>query len=97
LSTLPDDIRKNFPIVLEQRSGFTKRLYEYLISGLYQGPNFMELAEGIASMNYREFWRNNQAKVDLANNFETNIFCSYPSNDKLVPIAIRIYKGTLRK
>ena len=50
LGILPCDVRSTFPILLQQRSGFTKRIYDYLITGLYQGQNFMELAEGIASI-----------------------------------------------
>ena len=45
----------------------------------------MELSEGIASMNYREYLRNNrditEETVDVLSN---SPFISYPSNDKLM-------------
>ena len=72
---------------MQQRSGFTLRLYDYLITGIYQGQNFMELSEGIASMNYREYLRNNgdlrEETVDILSN---SPFISYPSNDKLMDL-----------
>ena len=85
LRALPDSIVKTFPIVMQQRSGFTERLYDYLITGIYQGQNFMELSEGIGSMNYRVYMRNNlNSEVLKSGNYEDNTFCSYSSNDKLM-------------
>ena len=58
LSVLPECVAKEFAIIMQKRSGFRLCLYDYLITD-YQGQNFMELSEGIASMNYREYLRNN--------------------------------------
>ncbi|KAJ7386035.1 hypothetical protein OS493_012368 [Desmophyllum pertusum] len=91
---LPPTIAKMFPIIMQQRCGFTLRLYDYLITGIYQGQNFMELSEGIASMNYREFMRNNPDSEDIKRDFECNIFCSYPSNDKLMELFLLQFQLT---
>ena len=53
----------------------------------------MELSEGIASMNFREFMRNNPESDDLGKGFESNIFCAYPGNDKLMELSA--YKGSI--
>ena len=50
---------------MQQRSGFTLRLYHYLITGIYQGQNLMELFEGIASLNYREYMCNSRGGNEL--------------------------------
>ena len=50
---------------MQQRSGFTLRLYHYLITGIYQEQNLMELFEGIASLNYREYMRNSRGGNEL--------------------------------
>ena len=52
LSVLPERVAKEFPIIMQQKSGFRLRLYDFLITGMYQGQNFTELSGGIASMNY---------------------------------------------
>ena len=87
LRLLPGRVAKEFPIIMQQRCGFTLRLYDYLITGIYQGQNFMKLSEGIASMNYREYLRNNrditEETVDVLRN---SPFTSYPSNDKLMDL-----------
>lgn len=44
----------------------------------------MEVSEGIASTNFREFLRNNPDNNDLVKGFESSIFCLYPGNDKLI-------------
>ena len=44
----------------------------------------MELSEGIASMNYREFMRNNPKSEVVKGGCENSILCSYPSNDNLM-------------
>ena len=48
LSALPERVVNNFLLIMQQRSGFTLRLYDYVITGIYQGQTFMELSEGIA-------------------------------------------------
>ena len=74
LSVLPERVAKEFPIIMQQKSGFMLRLYDYLITGMYQGQNFTELSEGIGSMNYREYLRNNrditeETVDDLSNSY----------------------------
>ena len=77
LSVLPDCVAKEFPIIMQQKSGFTLRLYDYLITGMYQGQNFTELSEGIASMNYREFLRNNRdITEETVDDLSTSYFLS---------------------
>ena len=71
LSVLPERVAI---IIMQQKSGFRLRLYDYLITGMYQGQNFTELSEGIASMNYREYLRNNrditeETVDDLSNSY----------------------------
>lgn len=44
----------------------------------------MELLEGIVLMNFREFMWNNLESDDLGKGFESNIFCVYLGNDKLM-------------
>ena len=60
LSTLPERVVKGFPLVMQQRSDFTLRVFGYVITGTYQGQNFIELSRGIAPINYREYMRNNR-------------------------------------
>ena len=55
MQLLPSSVANMFPVMIQQRCAFTMRLYDYIITGIYQGQNFMELLEGIASMNFREF------------------------------------------
>ena len=74
LSVLPERVAKEFPIIMQQKSGFRLRLYDYLITGMYQGQNFTKLSEGIASMNCREYLRNNrditeETVDDLSNSY----------------------------
>ena len=87
LGALPESVVKEFPLIMQQRSGFTLRLYDYLITGIYQGQNFMELSEGIASMNYRQYMRNKPDSKELSvKEFESIPFIAYPSNDKLMDL-----------
>ena len=87
LGALPESVVKRFPLIMQQRSGFTLRLYDYLITGIYQGQNFMELSEGIASMNYRQYMRNKPDSKKLSvKEFESIPFIAYPSNDKLMDL-----------
>lgn len=93
MSSLPHRIQCRFPIILQQRSGFTLTILDYLITGVYQGQNFMELSEGIASMNFREFFRNKFSEVSLVQQrdeiekkFCQSILYSFPSNDKLMDV-----------
>ena len=99
LQLLPPGISRRFPIIMRQRCGFTLHLYVYVISGIYQGQNFMELSEGIAGMNFRQLMRNNPDSVNVKDEFERSVFCSYPSNDNLIDVSTTISndKGTLRK
>lgn len=94
LGLLSPTIDKMFPIIMQQRCAFTTRLYDYIITSIYQGQNFMELSEGIASMNFREFMRNNPESDDLGKGFESNIFCAYPGNDKLMELFLLQFQLT---
>lgn len=76
LRLLPSSVANMLPVIMQQRCAFTIHLYDYIITGIYQGQNFMELSEGIASMNFREFLRNNPDGNDLVKGFERSIFCS---------------------
>lgn len=84
LRLLPSSVANMFPVIMQQRCAFTIRLYDYIITGIYQGQNFMEVSEGIASTNFREFLRKNPDNNDLVKGFESSIFCLYPGNDKLI-------------
>ena len=87
LNALPESVQEKFLFIMQQRSGFTVRLYDYLITGIYQGQNFMELSEGIASLNYREYMRNSRGGSELTiRGFENVPFNYYPSNDKLMDL-----------
>ena len=82
LNSLPESVREKFPFIMQQRSGFTLRLYDYLITGIYQGQNFMELSEGIASLNYKEYMRNSRGGNELTiTDLENVPFNYYTSND----------------
>ena len=94
LDLLPSRISRTFPIVMQQRSGFTLRLYDYVICGIYQGQNFMELSEGIASMNYRQLMRNNPDSENIKDEFDRSVFCSFPSNDKLMDFFLQQFQKT---
>ena len=94
LRLLPSRVANMFPVIMQQRCAFTVRLYDYIITGIYQGQNFMELSEGIASMNFREFVRNNPDNSDLVKGFESSIFCSYPGNDKLIELFLSQFQLT---
>ena len=94
LQLLPPDISRKFPIIMQQRCGFTQRLYDFVISGIYQGQNFMELSEAIASMNFREFMRNNLdlSRESIKEKFDSNVFCLYPGNDKLIDLFLQTFE-----
>ena len=64
---------------MRQHGGFT---------GFYQGQNFLELSEGIASVNFREFMRNNPDSRD----FKNSIFCSFPGNDMLMDLFLQQFE-----
>ena len=94
LKLLPPNISRTFPIIMQQRCGFTLRLYDYVISGIYQGQNFMELSKGIATMNYQQLMRNNPDSENIKDEFDRNIFCSYPGNDKLMDLFLQQFQIT---
>ena len=94
LQLLPPGISQRFPIIMRQRCGFTLHLYVYVISGIYQGQNFMELSEGIAGMNFRQLMRNNPDSVNVKDEFERSVFCSYPSNDNLIDLFLQQFQMT---
>ena len=73
-----------------QRCGVTFVLYDYVITGIYQGQTFLELSEGIAAMNYRALIRNNPENL----NFYNDKFCAYPGNDKLMDLLLEQYQIT---
>lgn len=87
---LPSSVTYMFPVIMQQRCAFTIRLCDNIITGIYQRQNFMELSEGIASMNFREFLRNNPDNNDLVKGFESSIFCSYPGNDTLIEFFVTV-------
>lgn len=98
LGALPESVVKGFPLIMQQRSGFTLRLYDYLITGIYQGQNFMELSEGIASMNYRQYMRNKPDSKELSvKEFESIPFIAYPSNDKLMDLFLMQFERNKKR
>ena len=94
LPLLPSRVANMFPVIMQQQCAFTVHLYDYIITGIYQGQNFMELSEGIASMNFREFLQNNPDNSDLVKGFESSTFCSYPGNDKLIELFLSQFQLT---
>lgn len=90
LQLLLSSVTYMFPVIMQQRCAFTIRLCDNIITGIYQRQNFMELSEGIASMNFREFLRNNPDNNDLVKGFESSIFCSYPGNDTLIEFFVTV-------
>ena len=75
---------------MPQRCGVTFALYDYVITGIYQGQNFLELSEGIAAMNYRALMRNNPENPK----FDNDVFCAYPGNDKLMDLFLEQFQIT---
>lgn len=90
LQLLLSSVTYMFPVIMQQRCAFTIRLCDNIITGIYQRQNFMELSEGIASINFREFLRNNPDNNDLVKGFESSIFCSYPGNDTLIEFFVTV-------
>lgn len=54
----------------------------------------MELSEGIAGMNFRQLMRNNPDSVNVKDEFERSVFCSYPSNDNLIDLFLQQFQMT---
>ena len=96
-NSMPKVKQEYFPLVLTERSGYTKIMYDLIETELLQGVNFMKISEGIASLNIREFSRRKQIYAaatsddNTSNNndvseFYKNSTFSFPSNDFLMKI-----------
>ena len=88
MAQLPSQVERLFPIIFQQWCGVTLRLYDYIITGIYQGQDFLELSEGLAAMNYRALMKNNPDNP----NFDNDIFCAYPRNDKLMNLSLEQFQ-----
>jgi hypothetical protein len=55
--SLPSEIQLFFPVELFHRSGCTKHLMQYVDTQILQGVNFLQISEGLASLNLHEFQR----------------------------------------
>lgn len=96
-NSMPKVVQEYFLLVLTERSGYTKIMYDIIETELLQGVNFMKISEGITSLNIREFIRekqiyaaatsddNNSNNIDVSEFYENSIF-SFPSNDLLMKI-----------
>lgn len=102
---LPKVITEYFPLVLTERSGYTKSLLDFIEVQLFEGVNFLKISEGIASLNIREFCRRRQIyKLSLEETTSENTsmraqidisefyempIFSHPSNDMLMNIFLQ--------
>lgn len=103
-NSMPKVIREYFPVVLTEKSRYTKIMYDFIETELLQGVNFMKLSEGMASLNMREFCRRKQLyavatrddistsdNINVSEFYENSIF-SFPSNDLLMNIFLTNFK-----
>ena len=97
IPALPPRILSLFPFILQQRCGFSFILIDFLMTGIYQGQNFVEIAEGIATLNVRALARAKglvermEQPNDLEEDFCNNLLYAYPSSDKLMDKFLKYY------
>lgn len=86
-----------FPIMMFHRSACTKQLVDFIETQVIQGVNFLQICNGIAALNFKEYCERmechslsenscglkNQSQYD---SFYCNDFFSFPSNDKIMNI-----------
>ena len=92
LASLPSRISQQFPLKLSYRSACSQNLLDYLIVHIGRGHNFLELAEDIASIDFRAFMQHGHSGPPFdENEYYTNIMYSYPSNDQLMYIFLAYF------
>ncbi|XP_031559544.1 uncharacterized protein LOC116295769 [Actinia tenebrosa] len=97
-----------FPIKMLYKAACSKELMDLVISEVVQGVNFLQISEGIANLNYKEFCRrgerylmsnsNNHEKQSCDHDFFTeDFYCdtmfSFPSNDLLMKLFLEDFEG----
>ena len=89
--TLPDAVKQLFPVIIFQRSACTKQLIQYIQTQVMQGVNFLKISEGLASLNFQEFYQRIRVFSHLNfvadnHNFYNNEMFSFPNNDQVMNI-----------
>ena len=92
LEVLPPRIARQFPFKLFYRSACLQDLLDYLIVHIGRGHNFLELAELIANINFRGFYRQSSLPLDENEYYESTIYSS-PSSDQLMYIFLTYFNG----
>lgn len=90
LECIPQELNDKFPVKIFYRTACSKDLLDYVVTHIGRGQNFLELAEDIASMNFRAFVRNNKERID-PNTFYESVLYSFPSNDQLMHMFLSFF------
>ena len=93
LAILPPKIFEQFPFKLFYRSACSQNLLDYVIVHIGRGHNFLELAEDIASLNFRAFIHHSSHLFDESD-YYSNILYTSPSNDQLMYMFLAYFDNT---
>ena len=104
MNLFPSWLQMKFPARLYQRSGYSKKLLQYVMKAVTQGVNFLTINDGIASLNHDEHTTlgleyNEARKVDPASmepynfdDFYTNDIFGFPGNEQLMRLFLEQFK-----
>ena len=93
LAIFPKKISEQFPFKLFYRSAFSQNLPDYVIIHIGRGHNFLELAEDIASLNFRAYIHHSSHPIDESE-YYSNILYTSPSNDQLMYMFLAYFDNT---
>ena len=93
LAILPPHLSQQFPFKLFYRSACSQDLMDYVIVHIGRGHNFLELAEDIASLNFRAFSHQHRGNSHDADEYYANIVYGSPSNDQLMYIFLAYFNS----
>ena len=93
LAILPPHLSQQFPFKLFYRSACSQDLLDYVIVHIGRGHNFLELAEDIASLNFRAFSLQHRGNSHDADEYYANIIYGSPNNDQLMYIFLAYFNS----
>ena len=90
---------KKFTIILSHRSACKVRVVGYVNSQVLLGLNFLQIAEGLAFLHFKEHCRQNVRSIEVCESGNTtsqplafngdNVLFGWPSNDNLMHLFLR--------
>ncbi|XP_078371346.1 uncharacterized protein LOC144654994 [Oculina patagonica] len=91
--SIPTAIKKKFPIKLFYLSAFSRDLIDYVVTHIGRGQSFLELAEDIASINFKTFVHNSEEGTDSKTSVYEKELYSFPSNDQLMHMFLSFFNN----